>query len=99
VIETPEDDEKKYRREEFMDRWRTPLLMIFLQLILLAVQWGILAARMDEYGRRLQKLEDAGFVPAGRSVDNLQFQEFRDDVLRRLQDIEKKLDENRGPSH
>lgn len=73
--------------------------MILLQLVLLAVQWGILSARMDDYARRLQKLEDAGFVPADRAVDRFQFQELRDDLLRRLERIEKKIDDDGGRRH
>jgi hypothetical protein len=75
-----------------VEKWRAPVLMIVVQLIAIAVQWGIFSAKMDEHSRRLQNIEDTLRL---RDVESGQAKEFHDDTVRRLEQIDRELKDQR----
>lgn len=79
--------------------WRLPVAILMINLVGVAVEWGVISAKLDELFRDKDAQErHLEFIDAElrvRGVDAGSAKEFHDEVLRRLDAIDKKLDARR----
>lgn len=75
-------------RRERSNTWRQIGLVLLSFLVSGLIEYGVLKERMDEQERRIAYLESQNFVPGIKVVTHDQFDQFSQDLMRRLGAIE-----------
>jgi hypothetical protein len=65
--------------------WRTVAIMVGAMVASTAVQWGVFTSKLEEHGRRLEKIER---ILEDRSIS-------KDEYERRHDDLSKRVEENK----
>jgi hypothetical protein len=68
--------------------WQTVLIVLATWLVSTAVNWGVLQERQEDMMRR----QDAADRVISQQVPRVEFTTWRDEVSRRLERMEEKLD-------
>jgi uncharacterized membrane-anchored protein YhcB (DUF1043 family) len=66
-------------------KWSHLIITLLVNLLAIGVLYGTIRAQVDETQRNVQELKD-------KKVDQRQFDEFRENLVRQLNRIESKLD-------
>lgn len=76
--------------------WKVPLFLVIVNIIAIAVQWGAMSTKLDELFRykdaQERHLEYIDSELKTRVGEAGAAKEFHDDVIRRLDSIDRKLD-------
>lgn len=83
-MQTTEENGKRY----VMLQWSHIVILALANLLAVGTLYGTMRAQVDEAQRNIQELK------AGK-VEQKQFDELRDDIIRRLDRIESKVDRDK----
>lgn len=73
-------------------RWSHIVAVLALWIFSLGAVYATVKFQIEDHERRLQKLEDAHFIPGNQGVSRDQFDQMKEDLMRRLAKMEDKLD-------
>jgi hypothetical protein len=76
-------------KQVVMLKWSQLIVTLAVWLVSLGTIYGTMQTKVDEAQRATQELKD-------KKVDQRQFDEMRDDLIRRLDRIESKVDRERA---
>lgn len=75
--------------------WKLPVFLVVIQLVAIAVQWGVMSAKLDELFRnREQQERHLEFIDEElrkRVADAGEAKAFHDETLRRFDSIDRQL--------
>ena len=79
--------------------WKLPVFLVVLNLIAVAVQWGALSAKLEELARHQEQqdrhMETIDSELSRRGAEAGEVKEFRREMERRLDSVDRKLDEKK----
>lgn len=73
-------------------RWMHIGVVGVLWLLSLGFIYGTTKFQLEDHERRIQKMEDAHYIPGPQGVSRDQFDQMKEDLMRRLGKIEDKMD-------